>query len=162
MADIYQQARRQSYAALEAALAPMGIDARAGIIGLTALQAWRSTWLPLYDYARAYGDWPWESLAQEYDSPGRFELALWAGDDLCALAIGPGVSAGFRHVTWSWVESWRQPNLLNDRALQAADFCVSAYALGLGVRIVHVDCPAPGLAKQWTALGACRDGEKDA
>jgi hypothetical protein len=132
MPDRYEKARRRAYSALEAELAPLGFGARAGIIGLKALQAWRSTWLPLHDYSRDYGDWPWEVLTQEFDSPRGFDLAIWVGDALCALAIGDGVSAGFQHVTWNYVEGWRTPNPMTGRVLQAADFCVLPMLSSLG------------------------------
>jgi hypothetical protein len=82
----------------------------------------------------------------------RFEVAILAGADLCALAIGDGVSAGFEHVRWNWVEGWRTPNPLTDRVIQACDFCASPTPWHQGSGLVQVDCPAPGLDDVWEEL----------
>jgi hypothetical protein len=123
------------------------------MISLRALQKWDAAWPKTPAPSHGYGGWPWVALVQEFNFPNRFDLAIWAGEDLCALAIGDGVSSGFEHVRWNWVEGWGTPNPLTDRVIQAADFCASAYAVELGVRIVRVDCPAPGLDAVWGELG---------
>jgi hypothetical protein len=152
MADRFDRARRRAYAALEALLRPLEADIRVGMIGLRALQAWDATWPKVPEASHRYGGWPWDKLVQEYHFPSRFDVAIWAGADLCALAIGDGPSSGLEHVRWNWVEGWRTPNPLTDRVIQSCDFCVCAYAVELGVRIVQVDCPAPGLDDIWDEL----------
>lgn len=151
MTDQYKGARRKAYDALEAELSPLGADFRATGIGLYALRAWDATW-PKGPGPHGCGGYPWDALVQQFNFPSRFDVAIWAGDDLCALAIGDGVSSGHSHVRWNWVEGCRHPNPLSDRVVQACDLCVSAYALALGVRIVQVDCPAEALADVWEEL----------
>ena len=94
MSDVYDKARRKAYRALEARLVPLGVNIRAGMIGLRALQAWEATWPKVPEASHMYGGWPWDALAQHYNFPSRFDLAIWVGEDLCAMAIGDGVSSG--------------------------------------------------------------------
>jgi hypothetical protein len=150
----YDEARRRAYTATDAELAPMKRDARVGMIGLYAMDAWRSSmWAPTVDESGRYGDWPWDELKAKYDTPGRFELAVWTGSQLAGLAIGSGVSSGHRHVTMNYVEASSIRNPMSGKILQVADLALMAYALEIGVRIVRVDSPAEGLLTRYATLG---------
>lgn len=151
----YGKARQQAYSVTNTELAPLAINAWTGEIGLRAIQCWRATWLPGYDYIRDYGDWPWERLRQRFDTPERFELAVWVGGSLCGMAIGSGASFGRAHISVNYVEGSRTPNPLTGRILDTVDIAAIAYALAVNAPRVRIVAPAPGLLATYQTMGYC-------
>ena len=101
----YQQARELAYRTAESnlpalfeALCPhlVGVPFRLAVIDEAALTAWSTIWK---EHSARRVNWNWrEERRRQQSTLSRFELAVWSGEHLCALAIGKP-SKGREHLT---------------------------------------------------------------
>lgn len=109
-----------------------------------ALSAWKQE-RPAWQFS-------WEEIAWHFrPNPRRFEVAMWLGKSLCALATGTA-SKGRENVTVHYVER----KLSDDRAkgwvAPVVTDAAEHFARALGCRIVNLKNVLPGAAPAYQAL----------
>jgi len=140
----YRELRRAALQDAMATLAAAGINVELRPIGAAALAAverWND---------RRVG-WPWHLMIPDWrrNYPGRFELAIWQGDVLCALALGrPAPKAP--HLSLYYIE--RNPdaaNPLRGKVTGAVIDALAAYAIALGKTELRLIDPLPALIPRY-------------
>lgn len=97
---------------------------------------------------------PWRDIRDHYrKTPRRFEVALWSGHLLCALAVGR-CSSGPSNVAIHFLERWfGARNPLGGNVAEIAAFTAENYAKILGKQQVRLKDPEPGLIPHYKSLG---------
>jgi len=95
--------------------------------------------------------WPWHVMAQDWrrNYPARFEVALWHGDMLCALALGRPARVA-PHLSLHYVERNPDPeNPLRSQVTGAVVAALRAYAIVLGKTELRLVEPLPQLVPRY-------------
>lgn len=117
---------------------------RLGEITAEAIREWERSWKPAFANSKgAMGGWDWERLADQYrKQPDSFQLAIWAGDVLCGLAVG---TVDRTAVTVRYLEGHPSGNHpLKKKVLPIVFAVATEYAKGLKRRYLRIDSPLPG------------------
>lgn len=134
----YQNLRRLACQDAKADLAARGIEVELRAIDASALAAFE-TW------QGRYVAWPWPEMTADWRRahPDRFELAVWRGDVLCALAIGrPSPSAA--HMALYYMEGNPDPgHPLRGKVAATVITALRAYAIALGKTEMRLVEPLP-------------------
>jgi len=140
----YRALRHAAWQDAAAALASAGITAELRPIDVAALAAvacWRDRRV----------DWPWHLMIPDWrrNYPGRFEVGIWHGGVLCALAIGrPAPKAS--HLSLYYVERNPDPaNPLRGKVTGAVIDALAAYAIVLGKTELRLVDPLPALVPRY-------------
>lgn len=150
----YRMRRALAFQAAEAKLAAAGIVAELRPLDASALAAFAAQWR---GHPTRRVAWPWSDMAADWRRacPERFELAVWSGGQLCALALGrPAPSA--RHLALHYQEGSPNPaHPLRGRVTAVVLIAAEAYALVLGKTELRLVEPLPALVSYYCspALG---------
>ena len=140
----YRALRDVAFPAAEAALAAAGVRAELRPIDAAALAA-AGKWT-----GRRVA-WPWHLMMPDWrrNYPERFEVAIWQGDVLCALALGrPARSAP--HLSLHYIErNPDQANPLRSEVTGAVVAALRAYAVVLGKTELRLVDPLPALIPRY-------------
>ena len=134
----YRELRHLAFQAAQDDLAAAGGNAELRAIDATALTAF-GTW-PARRVA-----WPWPDMAADWrrGHPDRFELAVWSGDALCALALGRP-SPGASHMALYFMEGSPDPgHPLRRKVATVVITALRAYAIALGKGELRLVDPLP-------------------
>lgn len=121
-------------------------------IGAAAFRAWEEQWQP--NIAGGDGGWDWRRERIGYENtPGRFEVAVWSGEELCGLGLGkPSKSAAFLSV--NLLEG---SPVLNHPLKGGIRYCVIeaalAYAELLECHELRLTRPLPGARALYRDMG---------
>ena len=136
----YREMRRLVFQQAQEELAEAGIGVDLRPIDATALEAFRA-WPP-----RRVA-WPWPDLAADWRKghPDRFELAVWSGGTLCALAMGrPSPKAA--HMSLHYLEANTEPGHPLRRQVAFVVFtALDIYATALGKHELRLVDPLPAV-----------------
>ncbi len=148
----YQAVRQIVYDTVAPAIvAAYGTEAQLTMIGPAALEVSREIW-PAAHGARGHSDqFRWDEIAHElrnrYD---RFEVALWSGEQLCALCAGLP-SKGPKYLTIRFMESFEGDHPFKGLVAPIMFDVANAYAVALERQILRLEEPVP------TSVPICED-----
>jgi len=140
----YRELRALAYRDAEEALAGAGIAAELRAVDAAALDAFAAGWTGHPTRRMA---WPWPAMAEHWrrSFPERFELAVWWGGTLCALALGKP-SAGTSHLGAHFMEGSPDPaHPLKGRVIAVTLAALDSYAVLLGKAELRLVEPLPAL-----------------
>lgn len=134
----------------------LGIDIRITDITWATLNAIEVQWCPAFtdSPSHVHASWDWRYLAgRNRNRPTRFEAAIWAGDQLCALGIGRIAKQGRTTVSVTHIGGAPTPHPLKGMALEA--MLLTAYACGkaLGARHLLAMEPLPTVLHLYQRMG---------
>ena len=116
-----------------------------------ALQAWSTDWRS--SHPNALGGWNWREQRQRYASKvQRFDLSVWSGDRLCALALGKdctGEAACLNLVEREPVDD----NPVRGQVLAIVLSALTYYAQLSGRTYIRVFDPDPNLIAKYDKFG---------
>ena len=149
----YGAVRETVYRAMELIPGLSEICFSAGAIGPRALNTWEQQWGPCFTGEREYGEWEWRELRRFYSDADRFDLSLWCGDMLFALAIGQP-SGGRTFLGMQFMERYPMDgtNPLAKRVMKIVAAGAGDYAERIACDAVRSWRPAPGLLDRYTQL----------
>lgn len=151
------QIRRAQHALVATQLTErLGTEIRITDVTWPALQAVELQWRPAFtdNPSHVHASWDWRYLvAKNRNRPTRFEAAIWAGDQLCALGMGRIAKDGRTTVSVTHAGGAPGPHPLKGMALEAV--LLTAYACGkaLGARHLLAREPLPGVLHLYQRLG---------
>jgi hypothetical protein len=140
----YRELRRLAFRDAMAALTASGVSAELRPIDAAALAA-ADGWM------NRRVNWPWHVMMPDWRSnhPARFEVAVWQGGLLCALALGrPAPLAA--HLSLYYIE--RNPDSLNPlrgKVTGAVVDALGSYAVVLGKTELRLVNPLPDLIPRY-------------
>lgn len=127
---------------------PRQPNLRLGPIDAAALRA-TDGWLGRARVA----DWDWRGVTKR-PRDARFEVAMWHGDRLCGLALGPveGV-IGMGRACLEYIEGAPRPHPLQGQVIPIALITVEELARIMGLPEVRLLGPMPALVPLYEAFG---------
>lgn len=130
-----------------------GFDTCITPITQEALAAYTATWTSTPHWS-GEGGWPWDALAlRVLRKPRSFHVAVWAGSDLCGLALG-SVSKGRRQLTLRFMESCpHRDHALRNRIAPIVFEAATAFAGALGAERILLRNPLPAVRPLYLRLG---------
>jgi hypothetical protein len=149
-AEVRRAAFQRTREVFEQAIPPVHV--RLAEIDSEALHAWSSTWAGLHP--SGYGAFQWDRIAARYCRRSRnFHVALWADGVLCALAVGT-VRRDHSRLSLDYVSRKQNaPNPLAGEVIGIVTAAAIYYCAGLGIPLIEISNPAPGLEDRYRAAG---------
>ena len=146
--DIRLAALRRTEEIVATLLAPVPV-ALTGI-GQSALDAFQEQWV---EHPRRRHAWPWSEMVRDgrRNAPDRFEVAVWSGQTLCGLAIGPTRPAFCRVDDLEGAPVADHP--LKGHVFAVVSGAVVAYAKALGKSEVRLDNPLKAVVPLYENYG---------
>lgn len=159
----YREARSVAMAIVEPEVREItGLDVKLIPIdhaALAAAEAWRS----------AYGDvgrlahqprWDWYNEARRFGRrTRRVEVAIWAGDTLCGLALGR-ISDSRIVATIHLLEGNPLANPLGGKVIAIATRFLEVLAVTIGCKEAAIDSPLPALVDRYRLVGFVKEVTK--
>jgi hypothetical protein len=152
-ADAYELSGREAIT-----LGLCGSELRIGDIDAHALDVWERTWTGIH--SSGAGKWNWRGLVEQLPRRAAvLRIAIWYGDDLCAMALGQASRRrvfGARHtVTLTFVERRPEPPSvpLRGQVIAIAATVARSYGVLLGARRLRLRAPDRNLLPYYRRYG---------